>query len=115
MSYHDEYYIAPDCPNCGEKDSYGAWRGARMGSSKWGHGYPCCSNACGMRLAAKLKNGMITHDQLAKNGHHRPFVEDNGRWERERFIALRDRIKELSHKLKEAHKKNDRTMDGRTL
>lgn len=41
------YTYADDCPNCGEKDQHEAYKGARAGSSSWGHSYLCCSDACG--------------------------------------------------------------------
>lgn len=43
----DKYWLAEDCPYCGQKDSEGAWKGARMGSTRWGHSYSCCSEECG--------------------------------------------------------------------
>jgi hypothetical protein len=43
-----QYWLAEDCPNCGERDSLDAWKGARMGSTRWEHGYSCCSEKCGM-------------------------------------------------------------------
>lgn len=49
------YYLAEDCPNCGQKDSHGAWKGARMGSTSWGHPYMCCSEKCGLEYANSPK------------------------------------------------------------
>lgn len=42
------YYLVEDCPECGEKDEINKWKGARMGSSSWGHNYSCCSERCGL-------------------------------------------------------------------
>lgn len=50
-----QYWLAADCPNCGEKDSHEAWKGARMSSTAWGHGYSCCSDACGFAFAKSKK------------------------------------------------------------
>ena len=44
----EPYYLAEDCPQCGQKDEINKWRGARMGSSSWGHDFSCCSNKCGI-------------------------------------------------------------------
>ena len=41
------YILADDCPNCGEKDEPHLWKGARMGSTSWGHSFLCCSDKCG--------------------------------------------------------------------
>lgn len=49
----ERYWLASDCPECGERDEVGAWKGARMSSTAWGHNYSCCSNTCGY---AYLKN-----------------------------------------------------------
>jgi predicted nucleic acid-binding Zn ribbon protein len=43
--------MAEDCPVCGEKDAPDSWRGARMGSTSWGHDYMCCSDECGRKYA----------------------------------------------------------------
>ena len=51
----DPYWMAADCPNCGEKDAPGQWKGARMGSTAWGHSYSCCSDACGIAFATSPK------------------------------------------------------------
>lgn len=47
MSGFEPYRLANDCPNCGQKDAEDAWKGARIGSSEWGHYYLCCSDKCG--------------------------------------------------------------------
>lgn len=72
------------CANCGKENS------AFMGSSAWGHGQMCCSDACGRRLAAKIAGAMIP-------------TED---WEAERVLGMRIRIKQLAAKVKglTAHK-----------
>jgi len=59
-----QYYLASPCPNCGQQDSEGAWRGARMGSTSWGHSYMCCSEKCGLEYANKLKTSKKL-DQIA--------------------------------------------------
>ncbi len=50
MNCGQRYHIADDCPYCGEKDSEGAWKGARRGNSTWGHNYSCCSEECGVKF-----------------------------------------------------------------
>lgn len=50
----ERYYLAHDCPQCGDKDSFMAWRGARMSSSSWGHDFLCCSDGCGVKLAKRV-------------------------------------------------------------
>lgn len=50
-----QYHMAADCPVCGDKDEKDAWRGARMGSTAWGHNFPCCSDKCGFQLAKLIK------------------------------------------------------------
>lgn len=66
------------CANCGKEGS------AFMGSSAWGHDHMCCSDACGKRLAAKIRNGMLPTDN----------------WEDERALGMRVRIKQLAAKVK---------------
>lgn len=44
----DQYWMAEDCPQCGEKDEEWKWKGARTGSTDWGHKYSCCSEKCGL-------------------------------------------------------------------
>lgn len=41
------------CPNCGKPD------GARSGSSRWGHDYACCSDACGVAFASSSKRAQL--------------------------------------------------------
>lgn len=52
---HSQYYLAEDCPNCGQQDGPGQWRGARVSSTSWGHGYACCSEQCGVAFATNPK------------------------------------------------------------
>lgn len=59
-----QYWLALPCPNCGQKDSHDAWKGARMSSSGWGHNYSCCSHKCGLEYADKLKTSNKP-DQIA--------------------------------------------------
>lgn len=51
----NQYYFVEDCPQCGEKDQEGMYKGARMGSTKWGHDYSCCSDECGFAFANNPK------------------------------------------------------------
>lgn len=44
---HEQYWMAADCPNCGEKDIKDRYKGARQHNSTWGHIFPCCSSECG--------------------------------------------------------------------
>lgn len=53
MSSSRQYFMANDCPNCGQQDQEGKWLGARMSSSSWGHNYACCSDKCGFEFAKK--------------------------------------------------------------
>lgn len=47
MSGGDRYWLAEDCPQCGQKDSPGAWKGARVsGGAGVKHRFSCCSEAC---------------------------------------------------------------------
>jgi len=55
----EPYYLADDCPNCGQKDSTDAYKGARMGSSAWGHDYACCSEACGVAFENSAKRWQL--------------------------------------------------------
>ena len=48
------YSMAHECPQCGQKDEKGMWRGARLGSSEWGHNFMCCSDECGKALATRV-------------------------------------------------------------
>lgn len=59
-----QYYMAHDCPHCGDKDSPDEWRGARMMSSAWGHDFSCCSESCGQAFAVKYR-------ELVKTRHGR--------------------------------------------
>lgn len=49
------YWITHDCPNCGAQDEPNKWGGARMWSTAWGHGFSCCSEACGTAFALIVK------------------------------------------------------------
>lgn len=63
------YYLTHDCPNCGDSDSEWAWKGARMGSSTWGHDFSCCSDKCGKEFAlrhAELVRTKKGRKELAK-------------------------------------------------
>ena len=51
-----QYYLAADCPNCGQKDAPNAWKGARMSAPVWGHNYPCCSDKCGYEFLNSPKH-----------------------------------------------------------
>lgn len=54
-----EYYTppAPPCANCLKPF------GGVMGSTEWGHLFSCCSEACGIRLAKKIKSGMFPAEE----------------------------------------------------
>ena len=52
---YKQYWMAEDCPNCGQKDELDKWKGARMGSTSWGHDYMCCSDACGTAFKTNPK------------------------------------------------------------
>ena len=85
----DCYRMADPCANCGREDA------GRMVSSEWGHSYPCCSDACGKRLAHKMRNEMgIPHEECPASWGDQFSGGDSGR------LALRIRIKQLSHRLK---------------
>lgn len=63
------YWMAEDCPNCGQKDAVNQWKGARTSGGKGvAHKFSCCSTAC---LIA--------------------FNDSPKRYERERQAALRVR------------------------
>lgn len=92
---NDQYYFAEDCPNCGEKDEYMSWKGARQSSTDWGHGHSCCSDACGKRLAKKIDSGMV---DLLRYPNNRYLVDDV--CNKTRIDSLRIRIKILENKLR---------------
>lgn len=48
-----QYYMAHECPQCGQKDEPWEWRGARMSSTEWQHDFSCCSDECGKAFAEK--------------------------------------------------------------
>jgi Zn ribbon nucleic-acid-binding protein len=58
-----EYFMAEDCPQCGQKDEPDRWLGARMGSTMWGHNYSCCSDKCGHAYLTNPKR--IERDKAA--------------------------------------------------
>lgn len=88
----DHYYRVGPCANCGREGA------GFMGSSEWGHDYSCCSDACGKRLAHKMRHGMGgPHEGCYApwDGWENPFIGHD--YDR---LALRIRIKLLSHRLK---------------
>lgn len=85
-SHYGPLNLGP-CANCGKENS------ARMGSSAWGHQGSCCGEACGQRLAAKIKNGMAE----APDG----IGTWNTNWNTDsRVLDMRIRIKQLSARVK---------------
>ena len=52
---NEHYWMAADCPNCGEKDEMWQYKGARQSNSDWGHPYSCCSDKCGREFATSIK------------------------------------------------------------
>lgn len=88
--YSAEYYRQqlPPCANCGKEN------GGYKGSTEWRHDYSCCSNACGIRLGKKIRNGMI---DLPSYGNNIPLF---GRNDDARIESLRVRINELKWQLK---------------
>lgn len=61
---NNTYYMANDCPNCGEKDEAWKWKGARMGSTKWGHNYSCCSDKCGFEFLNNPKRKELDRQHI---------------------------------------------------
>lgn len=49
--HKQRYWMAHDCPNCGAKDEWGRWGGARMSSTEWMHDFSCCCDECGKAFA----------------------------------------------------------------
>lgn len=88
--YSGEYYRLqlPPCANCGKE------HGGFMGSSSWGHSRPCCSDACGIRLGQRIKNGMLAPDSYGNGFPMLHYADD------QRLENLRERIKHLEHQLK---------------
>jgi hypothetical protein len=80
-------YQPDDCPNCGKPNS------AVRGSSRWGHDYMCCSEACGIRLGQKIDAGMVSLPRYK----FWPFGNLDNEENKEN---LRLRIKELEGQLK---------------
>jgi len=74
MSNDDVYLWAADCPNCGEKDEEGEYKGARLNDTRWGHEYSCCSDKCGKEFyhSDKHKKLVITNieHQMAGLEHY---------------------------------------------
>lgn len=62
--YERTYWMAPDCPNCGQKDEPHTNKGARMGCSDWGHNYSCCSDKCGREFLNSEKHRAMERDRL---------------------------------------------------
>jgi len=60
----EQYWMAGDCPNCGEKDVMWAYKGARMGSSEWGHNYTCCSDKCGREFLNSAKHKALERQRI---------------------------------------------------
>lgn len=80
----------PPCANCGRKG------GGFMSSSAWGHNFMCCRDACGKRLAHKLKHGM-------GQPHAEPMFDGFAFGDpADRVLDLRIRIKQLSNLVKDA-------------
>jgi hypothetical protein len=65
MSYKI-YNFAEDCPNCGQKDSYESYKGARMVSTEWGHRYMCCSDKCGKEFLNSPTHKMMEIDRIKR-------------------------------------------------
>ena len=82
MNYAPVWQPPKPCSNCGERVSI------TMCSPAWGHAYACCSDACGERLAHRLRYGF-------KAG----YVE--GSFVSRSPSPLRIEIKRLRHRLKE--------------
>lgn len=81
---------ADDCPVCGKEDA------ARMGSSRWGHNWQCCSDLCGRRLKMRFDNGLTTQEAFAlEKGDNISRVL---RSHNPRIDSLRWRIKQLERK-----------------
>lgn len=81
------YIYRPDCPNCGKE------QGAVMGSTNWGHGHMCCSEACGKHMGMKIESGL--YPNLTDKNWYDPMSSDSGREQ-----DLRARIKELEGQLR---------------
>jgi Zn ribbon nucleic-acid-binding protein len=64
MSFDNQYHLANDCPNCGQQDSVNAWKGARMGSTRWGHGYMCCSEKCGVAFLNSENHKRLEREKI---------------------------------------------------
>ena len=56
--------MAADCPQCGQKDEPHKWKGARMGSTSWGHDYMCCSDACGIAFKTNPKRLEMDREKI---------------------------------------------------
>jgi len=40
------------------------WKGARMGSTSWGHDYMCCSEACGVAFKSNPKRLEMDREKI---------------------------------------------------
>lgn len=61
---YKHYWMADDCPHCGQKDEVDKWKGARMGSTSWGHDYMCCSEACGVAFKSNPKRLEMDREKI---------------------------------------------------
>lgn len=61
---YKQYEMAEDCPQCGQKDEPYKWKGARMGSTSWGHDYMCCSDACGIAFKTNPKRLEMDREKI---------------------------------------------------
>jgi hypothetical protein len=60
------YDWAEDCPNCGQKDEYEQYKGARHGSTAWGHNYMCCSAKCGKEFLNSPTHKMLERSRIKR-------------------------------------------------
>lgn len=61
---YKQYEMVEDCPQCGQKDEPHKWKGARMGSTSWGHDYMCCSDACGIAFKTNPKRLEMDREKI---------------------------------------------------
>ena len=66
MNELKHYFLADDCPNCGQKDSEWAWKGARMSSTKWKHNYSCCSDKCGYEFFGSPTHRLLEREKIKR-------------------------------------------------
>jgi hypothetical protein len=80
MKGERQYWLAADCPNCGEKNAPDAWKGARHGSTAWGHDFSCCSDKCGIEFRDSPKRWRIelrqVDDQIIALTRHRESLRN---------------------------------------